>query len=61
MYEKSIESKITRVTHKVSWYEGASARSLKDSLANVPDDAIIGDITADVEKTAIEFHEEKEQ
>jgi hypothetical protein len=63
MYKKLIESKIVRITHQVSFYEGTSALDLMESLKSVPMHSRVTD--ADMEDSdgtiSIFFREEKEE
>ena len=60
-YEKDIESKIIRITHKVTFYHGTRNTDLLDYLINVPRSAVVRDFDeADDGAITITFLEEQE-
>ncbi|HJR14208.1 MAG TPA: hypothetical protein VJ833_09960 [Rhodanobacteraceae bacterium] len=59
-YEKTFETRILRVKHKVSFSVGTRAEDLRRMLENVPGDATVDEILDDEEGGgSVEFHEER--
>lgn len=59
-YEKQFESIVTRVRHVVRARFNSDAKSLKKSLSNVPDDAILTMVVDDEEGVGeLYFDQEK--
>ena len=63
MYEKSVDVKIVRTKHKVTFRMGMEITSLIHELNNVPHgsevDEVLECVNNDNELYSIEFHEEK--
>ncbi len=59
MYEKSIETRILRVKHKVTFRIGTTMADLLSSLKEVPGHAVVDEVLADDDAAlSILFHEE---
>ena len=67
-FEKILETRIVRTQYKIGSWKGLSAKSLRESLSQVPDNAVICDFDSDVDIDGIEgddryliFEEEKKE
>lgn len=64
-YTESSEVKVIRRKHRIVFGLGSSAKSLKEMLEHVPDDAtvdeVVDDVNDDNNTASIEFHEEKRE
>lgn len=61
-YEKTFETKILRIKHRIAFKPGTRKIDLIDMLRHIPDEAIVDEVIDDADDTdmaTIEFHEEK--
>lgn len=59
-YEKTLETRILRVKHKVTFSVGTRAVDLREMLSRVPNEATVDEILGEGdEQGSIKFHEER--
>ena len=47
IYQKTLTMKLVRTEHEITIYSSASAKSIKEALANVPDTATVVELLDD--------------